>query len=74
MASPITRKVDPVTGDRSLDVAHVVENNDTVVIDRGYHPVAAGPGYKGYYLWILAGESREILMRDDPCHKWLKEC
>ncbi len=62
------------TDDRSLDIAHVVENNDTVVIDRGYHPVAAGPGYKGYYLWILAGESREILMRDDPCHKWLKEC
>jgi len=57
---------------RSLDKTYCVEQNDTVIIKEGYHPVAAAPGYKGYYLWLLAGKSRVICPHDDPTHKWLK--
>lgn len=60
------------TDDRSLDNTYTVEQDDTLIIDRGYHPVAAGPGYRGYYLWLLAGAERTVIPRDDPRHVWLK--
>ena len=53
--------------------AYVVENNDTVVLPRGYHPVVAAPGYHLYYLWVLAGEERRYgAWSDDPKHSWLR--
>ena len=61
------------TDDRSLDDAYTVEDGDVVAIPRGYHPVAAGPGYQLYYLWVLAGNQRVLAPRDDPEHAWLKE-
>lgn len=58
-----------------FDEVYVVENNDTVVLPRGYHPVVAAPGYELYYLWILAGEERSYgAWSDDPKHSWLKRC
>jgi len=62
------------TDDLSLNETYTLENNDTVAIPRGYHPVAAGPGYQLYYLWILAGEFRVLRPKDDPNHTWLKNC
>ena len=41
-----------------FDDAYVVENGDTVLIPRGYHPVVAGPGYTLHYTWALAGEEQ----------------
>jgi 5-deoxy-glucuronate isomerase len=60
------------TDDYSVNETYTVESNDTVIITRGYHPVAAGPGYRGYYLWILAGGERTVRTHDDPRHEWLK--
>jgi len=58
-----------------FDEVYVVENNDTVVIPRGYHPVVAAPGYQLYYLWVLAGEERNYgAWSDDPKHRWLRGC
>ncbi|KYH40160.1 MAG: myo-inositol catabolism protein [Candidatus Bathyarchaeota archaeon B26-2] len=58
-----------------IDEVYVVEDDDTVVIPRGYHPVVAAPGYQLYYLWILAGEERRYgAWSDDPKHKWLRDC
>lgn len=58
-----------------FDEVYVVENNDTVVLPRGYHPVVAAPGYQLYYLWVLAGEERSYgAWTDDPEHSWLKDC
>ncbi|HID56602.1 TPA: 5-deoxy-glucuronate isomerase [Candidatus Poribacteria bacterium] len=62
------------TDDLSLNEAYVIENNSVVAIPRGYHPVVAGPGYRLYYLWVLAGEKRVLAPRDDPKHAWLKRC
>ncbi|HEY3398648.1 MAG TPA: 5-deoxy-glucuronate isomerase [Armatimonadota bacterium] len=61
------------TDDRTLDEAYCVEEGDTVLIPRGYHPVVAAPGYQLYYLWMLAGPTeRRLRPKDDPAHAWVK--
>lgn len=56
-----------------FDEAVVVQDGDTVLIPRGYHPVAAAPGYKVHYTWALAGEERRYgAWSDDPQHSWVK--
>ncbi|MGQ9727044.1 MAG: 5-deoxy-glucuronate isomerase [Candidatus Fervidibacter sp.] len=59
------------TDDGELNEAIIVKDGDTVVIPRGYHPVAAPPGYAVYYLWVLAGERRQMFVRFDPAHMWV---
>jgi len=61
--------------DEPFDEIFLIENDDAVVIPRGYHPVVAAPGYQLYYLWVLAGEERRYgAWSDDPKHRWLKNC
>jgi 5-deoxy-glucuronate isomerase len=35
--------------------------------------VVAAPGYDLYYLWVLAGEGRQMVPRLDPRHAWVQE-
>lgn len=57
----------------AFDLSFAVEHGDTVLIPRGYHPVAACPGYTLNYTWILAGEGRTYgAWADDPRHAWLR--
>lgn len=57
-----------------FDHAYAVEHGDTVLIPRGYHPVAACPGYSLNYTWILAGQGRTYgAWSDDPRHAWIKQ-
>jgi 5-deoxy-glucuronate isomerase len=58
------------TDDRSLDEAIQVRDGDVVMVPRGYHPVAAGPGYDLYYLNVMAGPSRRWLVTTDADHRW----
>ena len=58
------------TDDRSLDEAIQVRDRDVVLVPRGYHPVAAGPGYDLYYLNVMAGPKRRWLVTTDPDHRW----
>jgi 5-deoxy-glucuronate isomerase len=58
------------TDDRSLDEALKVGDGDVVLVPRGYHPVAAGPGYDLYYLNVMAGPTRRWLVTTDPRHSW----
>jgi 5-deoxy-glucuronate isomerase len=52
----------------------VVEDGDTVLLPKGYHPVVAAPGYQLHYTWVLAGEERHYgAWADDPRHAWVKE-
>jgi 5-deoxy-glucuronate isomerase len=56
------------------EVTHLVRDGDAVVIPYGYHPVAAPPGYRLYYLWALAGldgEARRLALFEDPDHAWV---
>jgi len=59
------------TDDLSLNEALQVRNGDVVLVPRGYHPVAAAPGYDLYYLNVMAGPSRHWLVTTDPNHRGL---
>jgi len=59
------------TDDRSLDEAMAVENRDTVMVPRGYHPVVVPHGYDLYYLNVMAGPHRHWVFRNDPAHEWM---
>jgi 5-deoxy-glucuronate isomerase len=59
------------TSDRSLNEALHVRSGDVVLVPRGYHPVAAGPGYDLYYLNVMAGPKRRWLVTTDPDHRSL---
>lgn len=58
------------TPDRSLDEAVHVRDGDVVLVPRGFHPVAAGPGYDLYYLNVMAGPRRQWLVTTDEDHRW----
>ncbi len=50
-----------------LGEAYLLKDKDSCSIPYGYHPVAAPPGVKLYYLWCMAGtEGRQLLPNDDP--------
>lgn len=59
------------TDDRSIDETYTIQNNDTVGIPAGYHPVVCAPGYTMYYLWIMTGNIRRFLSYKDPAHAWI---
>ncbi len=54
-------------------VAHVVRDGDAVLLPFGYHPVAAPPGYRLRYLWVLAGDERRLSLYEDPAHRWIHD-
>lgn len=60
------------TDDRTLDDVVVARDGDTVLVRRGYHPVAMAPGYDGYYLNFLAGDHPSWLARDEPDLAWVR--
>jgi 5-deoxy-glucuronate isomerase len=53
--------------------AFVVRDDDVAVIRTGYHPVVAAPGYSLYYLWVMAGDGRQMIPHFDPAHAWVQE-
>jgi 5-deoxy-glucuronate isomerase len=53
--------------------AQIVRDGDVVAIPAGYHPVVAAPGYSLYYLWVLAGEGRDLVPFFDDRHAWIQE-
>ncbi len=55
---------------KELDELYVINDGDTVMIPKGYHPVVAAPGYSLYYLWILSGKTRFMAPYEDPLHVW----
>lgn len=59
------------TSDRSLDEIAVAQNNDIVLIPKGYHPVVAGHGYDVYYLNFLTGSDQSLANTPDPDHEWI---
>lgn len=61
------------TDDLSLNEIAVAENNDIVLVPKGYHPVAAAPGYNVYYLNFLAGSAQSLANIDDQKHTWLQQ-
>lgn len=61
------------TDDRSLDEAMAVEDQDVVMVPRGYHPCSTVHGYDMYYLNTMAGPERRWKFYNDPDHEWLMQ-
>jgi 5-deoxy-glucuronate isomerase len=59
--------------DERNEHAQIVRDGDVVAIRSGYHPVVVAPGYALYYLWVMAGEGRELAPFFDPRHAWVRE-
>jgi len=74
-------KVEPAGGfgvqiryvDGGVQEAFTVRDGDAAAIKAGYHPVVAAPGYSLYYLWVMAGQGREMVPFLDPRHAWVQE-
>ncbi len=75
-------KVDPAEGfgvqiryasEGDSEEVFTVRDGDAAAIKAGYHPVVAAPGYSLYYLWVMAGEGREMIPFLDPKHAWVQE-
>ncbi len=45
------------------DVYHI-RNSSTILLEKGYHPCVAAPGYEMYYFTILAGLSQRPLIQN----------
>jgi 5-deoxy-glucuronate isomerase len=56
--------------DSALDETITVRDRDCVLVPRGYHTVAAPPGYDLYSLNVMAGPSRLYAVVTDPDHSW----
>lgn len=62
----------PPTDAAPIDEAYVVEDGDTIVIPRGYHPIASAPGSVIHRTWAMAGQIRGYSARAyDPAQAWL---
>lgn len=52
------------------DAYHIIDGS-TVILDRGYHPCVAAPGYEMYYFTILGGLSQRPLVQFfQPAHAY----
>ncbi len=57
--------------DESLNEIYRAQNNDLVLVPRGYHPVVAEHGYNCYYLNFLAGTDQSLMNTTDSNHQWI---
>jgi len=51
--------------------SHAVEDHDTVVVPRGYHPVVVPWGLPELLLNVMAGPQRAWHFKNDPAHEWI---
>jgi len=47
--------------DKRHDASFAVQNNDSVIVTEGYHPVCAAPGTRLYYFWTLFGKKGPLM-------------
>ncbi len=59
-------------GHGAKDLLGEVRHGDLVMVDRGYHPFIATPGYDAYYLNALAGDRRTMANSEDPELAWTR--
>jgi len=52
------------------DNIFLIRNDEVVTIPRGYHPVCVAPKHQMYYLWIMAGNTREVISSIHPDFKF----
>ena len=60
------------TADGEIEEAYRVKNDELVEFPRGYHTTVSAPGYKTYFLWLMAGDHQGFNRSNDPVHDWIK--
>ena len=60
------------TADGEIDEAYRVKNDELVEFPYGYHSTVTTPGYKSYFLWLMAGDYQGFNRSNDPAHDWIK--
>ena len=67
----LVQREDGQRGDSKVGDAYHLLDRSTVVIDKGYHPCVAAPGYEMYYFTILGGLSqRPLVQYFQPSHAY----
>ncbi len=61
------------TSDGEIDEAYRVKNDELVEFPYGYHTTVSTPGYKTYFLWIMAGDYQGFNRSSDPEHAWIEK-
>ncbi len=61
------------TADGSIDEAYRVKNDELVEFPYGYHTTVSTPGYKSYFLWLMAGDYQGFNRSSDPEHAWIEK-
>lgn len=59
------------TLDKTIDETMAVENQDSVFVPRGFHPVGVPDGYDSYYLNVMAGPQKIWKFNNDKIHEWI---
>ena len=59
------------TADGKIDEAYRVKNDELVEFPYGYHTTVSTPGYKTYFLWLMAGDYQGFNRSNDPEHDWI---
>ncbi len=60
------------TADGEIDEAYRVKNDELVEFPKGYHTTVTTPGYKSYFLWLMAGDHQGFNRSSDPDHAWIE--
>ncbi|MBQ9071443.1 MAG: 5-deoxy-glucuronate isomerase [Clostridia bacterium] len=60
------------TADGEVDEAYRVKNDELVEFPYGYHTTVTTPGYKSYFLWLMAGDHQGFNRSSDPEHVWIE--
>ncbi len=60
------------TADGSIDEAYRVKNDELVELPCGYHTTVTTPGYRTYFLWLMAGDHQGFNRSNDPIHDWIR--
>ena len=61
------------TADGEIDEAYRVKNDELVEFPKGYHTTVTTPGYKSYFLWLMAGDYQGFNRSSDPDHAWIEK-
>jgi 5-deoxy-glucuronate isomerase len=61
------------TADGEIDEAYRVKQDELVEFPYGYHTTVSTPGYKTYFLWLMAGDYQGFNRSSDPEHAWIEK-
>lgn len=61
------------TSDGEIDEAYRVKNDELVEFPKGFHTTVTTPGYKSYFLWLMAGDHQGFNRSNDPEHAWIEK-